>query len=231
MIHITPNHDYSTVPLISIASIFMSIFSLSYILTEQATTNTGQYKRKYFGEVMLYTPCSEEAFFRVCVLLFFYTDTLLRVTALSIFVNVDSFQPWNWIAVAFLFPIYILYQWTDHTFIEAVIEGFVSIFANDPLLEFEYGQHHNTGQKLQQMMFNMVVILGFIMASLFVQRQADTTIFWMIGGVLIFNFLLMVPSVWYMYFRKELTEKWNKNDIQEEQCQCNAEQPDNIATV
>eukprot|EP01083_Nonionella_stella_P102046 289970_1 len=91
MIKNVPNHDYFEVPLVSIMSVLMSIFSLSYILAEQATTNTGQYNRRYFAEVILSNPCGAEACFRMSVLLFFFTDTLLRVTALSLFVNVESF--------------------------------------------------------------------------------------------------------------------------------------------
>ena len=108
-------------------------------------------------------PCSQESRLRLCLFLFFVTDTLLRVLAFGEFINVKQFQPWNFVACAFIFPIYVWNQWNaEHTFKQTLMKSFASFFANDALLDIQSGDGEHIMMQLRAMAMNVMVILGFL---------------------------------------------------------------------
>ena len=218
----TANHDFENIPLVSAGSVLFTIFSLAYALTERACMPPGQYHRTYFAQIIMANPCSQEAKLRICLLLFFFTDTLLRVIAFAEFINLEPLIPWNWIAVAVIFPIYILSEWDGaDPFKQTLMKSFSSLFANDALLAIKSGDDKNISKRLRQMAFNVFVICGFLTPVFWIMDGRHTDHLMLIAASALFiNLVCMIPSIYYKYYRNDLNKLW---ELQKgHQCECPA---------
>lgn len=208
----TRDHNFEQIPIASTASVCFTIFSLAFALTERACMPPNQYHRKYLTEVLMARPCSQESRLRLSLLVFFFSDTLLRVLAFGEFINVKQFQPWNFVAIAFIFPIYVWNQWSDEhsSFKQTLMQSFVSFFANDALLHIESGNTKQIVMRLRQMTMNVFVILAFLCPVFFHSADGEHTsiLIYISSAALFVNIFFLIPSVYYKFYRNELNKLW-----------------------
>ena len=213
-------------------NILITTLTLSYTLTEQATTRFNEFPRKYVAEVLITGPLhgkwTQESRFRIFIWVFFYTDTFLRLTTFALFVHVTAFQPWNWIVLAVVFVIHCYMQWgpaMNNNVIESVFDGFVSMFSNNAFLDMgDYDTESANSRSIKEIIFDLLVITFCAALSVYAHwHDLNTAFVVLIVVMLALHLLVMNPSIDYMIRRTQYIIDWERESIDklnERQCSC-----------
>ena len=176
----------------------------------------------------------EEALYRLDILIFFYSDILLRLSAMALFMNAHLLWPWNWLTVLMVFGVHFGFEcFESESWIDRLMGCFVSMFSNQSILQMIDSESDRNGdidlvsrrRRLGHLVFDLVVSFVFSSCGLLSWNGLRDYSF-VIGLALCFvlNVWTAVPAVEYMSHRSRLLQKWADRVISGDQCVCGFEQ-------